>query len=114
MSNSIRVFRAFAQRTASIAATAATANVRLIPDGAQLTQRGEFNIQVYNNGTAVIFVSFGTDSTLVATTPSGATYGSIPIAPGATIGYRVPGNTTYVAAITGTNGTVYFTPGEGA
>lgn len=112
MSASIEVFRAADEDTVSIAATAASANVRILGDG--LFQRPEINVRVYNGGTGIIYIRFGPTSAIAATVQSGSTRGSIPIAPGTVECFRIAIDQCFVAAITGTNGTIFFTPGFGA
>ncbi len=104
----IQLFTPKAQGTVSITSAVTTARVALSMPVSTTTIRIK-NIDATN----VAFVNFG-DVTVVATLPSGATPGSMPIGPGETVGVGIPPGTTNVAAICSA-GTpiVYFTPGNG-
>ena len=103
----INLFAPKAQGTTSLTAGAATAN-RLLTKPASCNQIRVKNI----DATSVAFINFG-DSTVVATIPSGATPGSLPIGPGETAGFTVPEGTTHVAAISSGTPVLYFSPGNG-
>lgn len=95
------------QGTVTITTATSTANVAL-------TMGGGNQVRVKNiDATNIAYVNFGI-STVVATLPSGATGGSIPIGAGETAGFTVPNGTTHAASICSA-GTpvVYFTPGQG-
>ena len=64
-------------------------------------------VRIFNNGSSVSFIAFGTSSSVTATITS------IPIAPNSVEVMGVPGGTTYIAAIGTTGNTIYFTMGEG-
>jgi hypothetical protein len=65
-------------------------------------------LRVMNNGTATVWISFGSGSA-TATTTAG-----IPVGPGAAEVFSTPSNADYVAAIAaGSTGKIYFTPGAG-
>ena len=103
------LFTPATQATVSITSGTSTANVAL---GAT---KGAFNqVRVYNSDAANIsYINFGS-STVTATLPSGATPGSIPIAPGEVAGFSIPPGTTNVAAICAAGTPVVFiTPGNG-
>ena len=103
------LFTPATQATVSITSATSTANVAL---GAT---KGAFNqVRVYNSdATNIAYINFG-NSTVIATLPSGATAGSIPIGPGAVAGFSVPPGTTNVAAICSAGTPVVFiTPGNG-
>jgi hypothetical protein len=88
--------------TVNIAAATTSANVQVTPTG--LYAR---NVRVYNSGTVTVFIAFGNDNTVVATTTAG-----LPIAAGEVTILSCPHS--WVAAITGSStSTIYFTVGEG-
>jgi hypothetical protein len=65
-------------------------------------------VRVMNNGTATVWIAFGSGSA-TATTTAG-----IPIGPGAAEVFTTPSNADYAAAIAaGSTGKIYFTPGSG-
>ena len=87
--------------TVNLAATGSSSNVQV------RTAPTSRHIRIWNSGTVAVFVEFGADNTVAATTAA-----SMPIAPGNTevlsCAYE------YVAAITGSGtATIYITPGEG-
>ena len=89
--------------TANIAVTASSASVAL---NASTGFTGN-QVRVYNYGTAIAYIAFGTASTVTATTAS------LPIAPNSIEVFGIPYGTTYAAALGTSGGTVYFTLGEG-
>jgi hypothetical protein len=102
------LFTPKAQGTTSITSAVTTARVLLTKPSSAM------QIRVKNiDATNIAYVNFG-DSTVVATVPSGATPGSMPIGAGETAGFTVPEGTTHAASIC-TAGTpiVFFTPGNG-
>ena len=89
--------------TVNISATVASANVALAAAG------GTRNVRVYNDGSVAVFINFGTSNSVTASAST-----SIPVAPGSTQIFSVPGEQTHVAAVTGSStGTIYFTSGYG-
>lgn len=71
------------------------------------TMPGAVTCRVYNSGTVIAWVKFGTDNTLAAATTD------MPIPPGAVEVFSI-GAKSWAAAITGgTSVDVYFTPGYG-
>lgn len=115
------------QSTVSLAATSTSANVAL--GGSMTTSQGAVQtVQIIvtspattnglSGGTAasIAYIRFGTDNTVAATAPNGATPGSIPILPGSIQTFTIPVNiNTHVAAITPATGgaTLFFTQGYG-
>lgn len=92
--------------TVSITCSGTTGRVALTPLGAKA-------VRIKNlDTTAVAYVEFGTVA-VVATVPSGATAGSMPIGPGETVGVSIGSAVTHVAAISAGTPIVYFTPGNG-
>jgi hypothetical protein len=85
--------------TVNVAATAASANVQFQPSASSP------NVRVYNGGTAPVFVACG--GSAVATSVSTG----MPVAPGVAAVFACAQQ--YMAVITATPGTVYFTPGSG-
>lgn len=84
--------------TVNIAATATTARVQI------RTGPTSNYVRVYNAGSVPVFVGCG-DVTILAVTTT-----SMPVAAN---GVEIVGcNQQYVAAVTSTTATVYFTPGE--
>ena len=95
--------------TANIAnVTNATANVQFNSSGAG--NNTPYQVRVYNAGTQVAFVAFGSTSAVTAATAT-----SMPVPPGAVEVFTVPFNTQYIAAISANanSGALYATPGEG-
>lgn len=89
--------------TVNINVAAASANVLVT------NADGEEQIRVMNNGTATVWVAFGTDNTIVATVA-----GSMPVGPGTCqVLTRGRGPVWAAAIAAGATGKVYFTPGEG-
>lgn len=106
-------FHPKATSTVSISATTASSNVALAK-----VPTGSFQVRVHNAGASTAFIARGTDSTVAATVPSGATPGSMPVPAGAVevLTFNSPDAApiTHVAAITaGGAATIYFTVGEG-
>jgi hypothetical protein len=90
--------------TKNLAVTASTGRVAL-PVFANQSR----SVRVFNSGSVVVFIEFGT----VATDAAVAT--SMPIGPGATEWFEIGGAVTYVAGITASGtATVYFTEGMGS
>ena len=92
--------------TVNIAVAAATANVAL----GTAASGGTTAVRVMNNGTATVWIQFGT-SAVTAALATG-----MPVGPGQTHVFTCPsfGSAPYAAAIAaGATGTVYFTPGTG-
>ena len=89
--------------TVNIAVTGTTANVAL---GAVVGTTGS-QVRVFNSGTAITYIAFGSSSAVTATTAG------LPIAPNSLEVIGIPYNTTYVAAIGTSGNTIYFTLGEG-
>lgn len=88
--------------TVSLTAGTSTGSVALTGGGSGS------NVRVYNSGTVVAFVNFGT-STVTAAVASG-----MPIAPGAVEMFTLPQSVTHAAAITAAGTPVlYFTTGQG-
>lgn len=100
----------FPQGTVNIAATTTSQYVQLPATniGSYQTANGDA-LLVYNSGTTVGFVAFGSDNTIVATTSA-----SFPIPPGY---HRLVGAgqyVTYAAAVLASGtGTIYFSRGCG-
>ena len=95
-------------QTKSISATSTSGNVAF---GAGLPQ-GEFQVRIYNAGTDLVYVRFGSDSTAVATSAD------LPVPSGAveviSLANVDRSQVRYAAAIcASTTATVYFTPGHG-
>lgn len=85
----------------NIAATTTSASVAL--------GVGCGSVRVYNNGTVLMWVEFGSSSGVTAVQGT-----SIPIPAGAVETLEVPSGTTHAGARTDSGtGTVHFTPGEG-
>jgi hypothetical protein len=100
----------FPQSTVNIAATTTSQNVALPATTiASYQTAGGDALLVYNSGTTVALVAFGSDNTVVATVGAG-----FPIPPGY---HRLVGAgqyVTYAAAIMASStGTVYFSRGSG-
>ncbi len=75
------------------------------------TQASNSAVLVANNGTAVVFISFGGDA-VTTSVPNGSTAGGRPVLPGTVEVMRL--SSTHVAAIAAdATGSIYFTPGEG-
>ena len=92
--------------TVSITSAVTTANVALVPLGAN-------QVRVKNvDATNIAFVAFGA-SNVAATVPDGATPGSFPVGPGESIIVSISPAVTHAASICGA-GTpiVYFTSGN--
>lgn len=88
-------------QTVSINVSASSQNVQVTASS------GMQQVRLMNNGTATVWIRFGTDNTVTATTSN------LPIAAGAAevLSHQGP---LYVAAIAaGATGFIYFTPGEG-
>lgn len=90
-------------KTVSINVGAASANVLVTnADGGE-------QIRVMNNGSATVWIAFGTDNTVAATLA-----GSMPVGSGSWEVFSRGGGPVWAAAIAaGATGNVYFTPGEG-
>ena len=93
------------QATVSISVTGTSANANAFPVSAG--NGVGYQLRVFNSGTAITYLTFGTSSALVATTAG------LPIAPNSLEVVAVPFGTTYVAAIGTSGNTVYLTAGEG-
>ena len=92
-------------KTVTLSVTASSGNVQ-VRTNANARER---HVRIYNPSTTVtVFVRFGADNTVAATTTT-----DMPIAPGRTEILSAAGD--WVAAIGSAAGptTVYFTPGEG-
>lgn len=101
----INAFQAIQNATVNLSASGTTGNVAL----PSRSSNGNQTIRIYNKGGTEVFIRFGTDSTVVATTAT-----DIPIAPGEIEVQACPANFTYVAGITATGtATIYFTVGYG-
>jgi hypothetical protein len=106
----------------TIAVTAGlTASTALLPQvagvgnyGSQATGQPTSQFEIYNAGSVVVYVAFGTiTATAVATIPTG-TAGSYPIPPGCDKILTVPGSPNYIGVISSAAGQViYVTPGSG-
>lgn len=92
--------------TVTLSATNTTGNAALTSPGtAPMTK----SVRVYNAGTATVFIAFGADSTITATTAS------MPVPSGGIETFELGPNITYAAGITASGtATVYFTTGRGA
>ncbi len=100
----------FPQATVNIAATTTSQNVALPPTtiGPYQTAGGDA-LLVYNSGTTVACVEFGSDNTGVATTAK-----SFPVPPGWNRLVGAGQYVTYAAAILASGtGTIYFSRGTG-
>jgi hypothetical protein len=87
--------------TASVSGTTTTANVAIAGNGESCL--------VYNPGTTIAFVNFGTDNTVAATVTG------FPIPPGGSRLIGISNLVKYAAAIMGTGtATIYFTRGNGS
>ena len=95
-------FRPEPAKTVNISANAASQNVQI-----QAADNSR-HIRVFNSGTITVFIRFGADNTVTATTTT-----DIPIAPGTV--EILSGPHPWVAAIGISAGPsiIYFTPGEG-
>lgn len=96
-------FSPIAGQTVNINVASSSANV-------QVSDRpGSQQVRIMNDGTATVWIRFGTDNSVAATTASG-----VPVAAGATEVLTAPMGPVWVAAIAaGATGKVYFTPGGG-
>lgn len=104
----INLFTPETQATVSITAASTTGRVALTIKTNATTMRIK-NADTTN----FAYVNFG-DGTVVATVPSGATGGSLPIGPSEVVGISLPLGVTNAAAITASStAVVYFTPGNG-
>lgn len=93
--------------TKSLSASGSTGSVALIT-GDILTAWSGGTCRVYNAGSVVVFVAFGT-SAVTAATATG-----LPVPPGQTEEFQIGPTDTYMAGITGSGtATVYATPGQG-
>lgn len=94
----------FGQKTVNVTVGTASANVAV-----PAPNIGVRSVRLVNSGSNLIFVEFGRDNTIVATTT-----GSMPMLPNTERIFLLPNDVTYVAAISGTAGnTLYVTVGEG-
>jgi hypothetical protein len=102
--------------TVAIVAASTSSQFTTLPQ-AQSGQPADYvrQIQVYNANTVPVFVGFAKGSATAIVPPGGATPGSYPVAPGATVTITVEGNPLFAVAITASGGGagVYFTPGTG-
>lgn len=93
----------------SLTVTASSGNVQVTNSGG-VGQPSQ--VRVFNNGTNVVYLAFGQDNTVTASTAN-----SFAMVPNSVEVFTVPTFTTnalYVAAIAGTTGnTLNITPGEG-
>mgnify|MGYP000151938848 FL=1 len=90
--------------TATLSATNTTGNVALTSIGTNVNR----SVRVYNAGTATVFLTFGNDSTITATTAG------MPLPSGGIEVFQLGPNITYAAGITASGtATVYFTSGMG-
>jgi hypothetical protein len=91
---------------------ASTVNIDVASSSANVlvnASSGGGQVRIMNNGSATVWVKFGTDNTVAATTASG-----FPVGSGGTEVVTVPLGPIYVAAIAaGSTGKIYFTPGSG-
>jgi hypothetical protein len=71
------------------------------------TGSGLSQVRIMNNGSATVWIIFGTDNTVVATTSN------LPIASGSAEVLSVPGPVWVAAIAAAATGVIYFTPGEG-
>lgn len=90
---------------AEIDVSGTSQKVQIAPD------HGEVNIRVHNDGTATVWVRFGIEASLTASTTTGI---SIPAGSVEVLRVRKLSGPAFAAAIAaGATGKVYFTPGEG-
>ncbi|MBW8066849.1 MAG: hypothetical protein GJU73_05320 [Ferrovum sp.] len=94
--------------TVAIAVGTASANAALVTPGEQ------YQAQIVNDGTNVVYVNFGTDNTVAAAVPaSGTPAQGFPILPNSRIVISI-GSTTWIAAIAAATGnTLLITVGKG-
>lgn len=100
------------QKTGTVSITSATSSANV----ALLNKPSSMTVRVKNlDATNIAYIEFGTSSAVAATIPNGATPGSMPIGPGETAGFTLPGVPCWAAAICSA-GTplVCFTPGDGS
>jgi hypothetical protein len=76
------------------------------------------HVELFNSGSAAVFIRFGRASTVAATTGTASatapTPGSYVIGPGVVLMITVPSWATHMAHISGTAAqTLYYTPGTG-
>lgn len=101
----VRSFFPTTDGTAHIDATGTSANVKVA-----VGSTGPIQVRLYNAGTDPVFIRPGSDSTVVATTSD------MPVAPGSVevITLDIPeGGSLWIAAITASGATIYFTVGAG-
>jgi hypothetical protein len=97
------VFAPATVATAALSASNVTGNVALNPP----TSQGSLQVRLYNSGAVPVFIAFGTDNTITATTTS------MPLPAGNTEIFSI-GNCSYLAGITASgSATVYATLGRG-
>jgi hypothetical protein len=94
-------FRPADGSTVSINVAATTANVQVS------ASTGVQQVRIMNNGTATVWIRFGTDNTVAATTSH------MPVGPGTTEVLSHQGPLWVAAIAAGATGLIYFTPGEG-
>jgi hypothetical protein len=94
-------FRPAANQTVSINVGSSSANVQVTASS------GLQQVRIMNNGTATVWIRFGTDNTVTATTSN------MPVGPGTTEVLSHQGPLWVAAIAAGATGLIYFTPGEG-
>ena len=90
----------------------ATVNIDVSSSSQSIDLAGAINgyrqIEIFNNGSATVWVAFG-DSTITTALTTGK-----PVAAGADLVVTIGPGTTHAAAIAaGSTGKIYFTPGSG-
>jgi hypothetical protein len=97
--------------TASLAVTTVSAAVAIPGPPAAPGLRAERTLRLFNDGAAVVFVSFGGSGVTASATGAGM---GVPLAPGSVECFRPPQTATHVAGVTAAGAAnLYVTPGEG-
>lgn len=105
----IRVFRPVPASTVSLSATTSSSRVEVLTTSVIQNTNGTHIVRLYNAGSVVVFVNFGTVAVTAATTTG------MPIAPGSVEAFHVHPTESYVSGITASGtATLYATPGVGA
>lgn len=90
--------------------TVTTSSARMALPG----QNSGNNIRIFNGGSAIAYVEFGTVAVNAVVPTAGSTVGSMPIGNGVTEVFAIGRECTYLAAITGAStADLYFTLGSG-
>lgn len=101
----VRAFQPAAGNTVNIAVGAASSNIQITRPN-----MGTQTIRFHNSGTATVFVNFGKDNTVTASTTT-----SIPLLPNSVETFTIMNDSGFVAAIgSATGNTLYITTGDSA